>query len=523
MTDKYTGNIMNLTRKRNNWFLGNNGHLTWLGIWLLLAIVTILSFIFFYPRNINTGILFWDATAGLKVDYLISKGLIPEVDFRYAYGLLPLIIGHIWYEIFGRTPQAFCGLNLLVDLLRVAVMARIAYLADLKPIGIIFIAICIPFSLLYSNGINNLTHVMEPFFICLALSEQLAGRKQYALVALIFGWFTKPSMSIVYIFFLLLTYLFDLYTKKISIRDIIYQLRLPFLAFVALIILVSINFGITPILSSLIPLGSAQAYKEAGYHGFFSDTGRNFWGPSGAKITYYLGTLAGLWIFLTILLILFVVYMFFGKIKKTSNERIQRLSETVVTILCLHLSFLFFFYGAIQSWVSYSYLIVVGVSLIASRNIRQLKDLRFFILSFAIVIAMLGYKITIKGMLLDWHTMRPQESLAGLWADEAGKKELTDLVDSCKVKNTLIYAAGSLDLFFPSCHMPASFYPLSDANLNDRDLARINKQFEEAQQVVVRRDSYAQGITNISKVKQNFAKFEFDHKDKMFTYLRRKN
>jgi hypothetical protein len=300
---------MNLTRKGNTWFLGNNGHLTWLGIWLILAVVTIISFIFFYPRNINPAVLFDDTTAGLKVDYLISKGFIPEVDFAYNYGLFPLIVGNIWYEIFGRTPQAFCGLMLLFDLLTVAAMAKIAFLADLKFIGIIFLAVTIPFSLLYSNGIN-LVHVMEPFFICLALSEQLAGRKQYALVALIFGWFTKPSMPIVYIFFLLLTYFFDLYTKKISVRNFIYQLRFSFLTFVALIVLVSIDFGIAPILSSLIPLNGSQVYKDAEYHGFFSDTGRNFWGPSGAKITYYLGDEAGLWISLTVILILFVFYIY---------------------------------------------------------------------------------------------------------------------------------------------------------------------------------------------------------------------
>ena len=411
---------------------------------------------------------------------------------------------------------------LLFDLLTVAAMAKIAYLADLKPIGILLIAVTIPFSLLYSNGIN-LVHVMEPLLICLALSEQLAGRKQYALVALIFGWFIKPSMSIVYIFFLLLTYLFELYRNKISIRDFIYQLRLPFLTFVALTVVVGINFGITPILRSLIPLGASQVYKEAGFHGFFSDTGRDFWGPSGAKITYYLGDESGLWITLTVLLILFVVYMYYGKITKTSDEKIKRLAEITLTILCLHLSFLFFFYGASHSWCYYSYLIAIGVSLIASRNIRQLKNLRIFLLSFVIVIAILGYNLTFKHTFSAWITIRPQESLAGIWADEDGKKELTDLIKSCKAKNTLIFGPGAVDLLFPPCHMPASFYPVTNANLNDRDLARINKQFDQAQQVVVLTSGYPSITTNIHKLKQDFAKFEFDHKDKMFTYLRRKN
>jgi len=87
----------------------------------------------------------------------------------------------------------------------------------------------------------------------------------------------------------------------------------------------------------------------------------------------------------------------------------------------------------------------------------------------------------------------------------------------------LIYAPGAVDLFFPSCHMPASFYPILSSLINKRDLARINKQFEEAQQLVVLNSSYPDITTKLSKLKQKFAKFEFDHKDKMFTYLRRKN
>ena len=112
-----------------------------------------------------------------------------------------------------------------------------------------------------------------------------------------------------------------------------------------------------------------------------------------------------------------------------------------------------------------------------------------------------------------------------LGLDRDGKKELTDLIASCKNKNTLIYGPGAVDLLFPPCHMPASFYPVTNANLNDRDLARINKQFDQAQQVVGLTSGYPSITitTNIHKLKQDFAKFEFDHKDKMFTYLRRKN
>ena len=100
-----------------------------------------------------------------------------------------------------------------------------------------------------------------------------------------------------------------------------------------------------------------------------------------------------------------------------------------------------------------------------------------------------------------------------LGLDRDGKKELTDLIASCKAKNTLIFGPGAVDLYFPSCYMPASFFPLTDAEINDRDLARINKQFEKAQQSVVLINIYVCNTTNMSKAKQNSAKFELDHKN----------
>jgi len=286
-------------------------------------------------------------------------------------------------------------------------------------------------------------------------------------------------------------------------------------------VLVSINFGITPSLSSLFPLNGSQVYKESGF-GFFN-AGRGFWGPSGAKITYYLGSGAGFWIFLTFLLILSVFYFYYNNNTKFKNEKIKQITELQLTILCLHLSFIFLFYGSSGSWGYYAYLPIIGVSLIASRSIRKFTKLRIFLISFVIVLAILAYYGSfLKGTYKAWHFIKPQGSIIGLWSQEDEKNSFTDLVNSCKNKNTLIYGPGAVDLFFPSCHMPETFYPVLDANLNKRELDKIKLQFDQAHQIVVL-NSFYPNITKLSKLKQKFAKFEFDHKDKMFTYLRRKN
>ncbi len=509
---------MNLTTKRNNWFLGNNGHLSWLSIWLVFSLITIAVFVYSYPTQASIEFLFFDTGAGLKVDDFISKGYTPNVDFSYPYGLLPLVIGHIWYEIFGRTPHTFFLLELIFRILSVAVLARIAILANLRILGVVFLALTIPFSFCINW---NLTHVMEPFFICLALSEQLAGRKRNTLVVLILGWFTKPSMSIIYIFWILVLYIRDIFIRKVKFTKTVYELLPSAIVLISTSFIMSILFGLKAVYKTLIPLEVAKFY-HGNNMGFFNE-GKDFWNPYGAKITYYFGTATGLWIILTLLLILSVIYLYYKKIKGKLNSKLNQLVEVQLTILCLHLSFIFLFFGIQSSWGYYSYLLPIGVSFLASQYLAEFKNLHIFLLSIIIAITIMAYKFTFLGQdYKAWISTKQQESIVGLWSTEAQKEEITKLIDSCKYRNTLIYDIGAFDLFFPKCNVASAFYPTN--HLNSIEQARINKQFDSAQQVVMQNSFFPPLKAPIwDQIKQKFAEFEFDHKDTMFTYLKRKS
>ena len=157
----------------------------------------------------------------------------------------------------------------------------------------------------------------------------------------------------------------------------------------------------------------------------------------------------------------------------------------------------------------------------ASQNFSELKSLRTALLAILIVFAIMGYKFSMINNISRWQISKPQESIVNLWSSQQEKDAFTKLLDSCKTQNTLVYSVGALDLFFPSCHMPETFYPKDIDFLSNTEWLRISKQFDEAQQVVfVGKFSDISTIKNI-EFKNKFTQFKIDHKDKLFTYFKR--
>ena len=112
---------------QNKWLFRDNRQPSFLVISLFFSIVTLLSYVLQYP--ISSGVnhfMSGDTGAALKADYLIANGSLPTIDFGYNYGLLPLVVGRIWFNLFGRTPQAYMLAMLVINLLIALALARIA-------------------------------------------------------------------------------------------------------------------------------------------------------------------------------------------------------------------------------------------------------------------------------------------------------------------------------------------------------------------------------------------------------------
>jgi hypothetical protein len=136
---------------------------------------------------------FCDHGANLTLQYLIANGLRPSLDFGYHYGLLPALVGRIWFGFFGATPWAYQGAMVVADLLCAWAIAKILSQLKIGAIGLAlaFITLGYPFQAIYIN----FAHAIEAVLLCHALAEQARGSRANALALAAAATFSKPTMG----------------------------------------------------------------------------------------------------------------------------------------------------------------------------------------------------------------------------------------------------------------------------------------------------------------------------------------
>src|SRR5690606_26377084 len=85
-----------------------------------------------------------DSGGELAIQDMIRRGLRPGVDFGYPYGLLPMLLGRIWYGIAGLSPGAYRGLVTAWMVLSCWGLARFAVDRRLGMAGWALIVLAIP-------------------------------------------------------------------------------------------------------------------------------------------------------------------------------------------------------------------------------------------------------------------------------------------------------------------------------------------------------------------------------------------
>ena len=96
-------------------------------LFILLATEILAIDFFRLPETMSfDSYAFCDNGANLTLQYLIAHGLNPTIDFGYHYGLLPILVGRIWFAVAGLTPIAYQILIVIFDLAIVSAVARIA-------------------------------------------------------------------------------------------------------------------------------------------------------------------------------------------------------------------------------------------------------------------------------------------------------------------------------------------------------------------------------------------------------------
>ena len=135
----------------------------------------------------------FDSGGELAIQDLIRRGGKPAVDFGYLYGLLPLLLGRLWYGLAGLTPGAYRVQVLLYMIASAWGLARFAVYRRLGPVGVILIVAAIPDLMLVSYV--SLVQVLEQALLINALAEQARGRRATAFALLTACTFVKPSLA----------------------------------------------------------------------------------------------------------------------------------------------------------------------------------------------------------------------------------------------------------------------------------------------------------------------------------------
>ena len=373
---------------------------------LVLALVQL-------PSNLSWGAFaFMDQGANLSVQSLLNRGLVPNVDFGYPYGLLPLLIGRGWFGLLGLTPSAYAAAMLVVDLLIAWGLARCLAAMKTGLAGVALVLVAMPAAALASY--INLTHAVEATLICHALAEHASGRRPRALALLTACLFVKPTMAYIYGLLLVLLIIRDGWES--GVRGILRNLLPAAATGVMLLILVGGWFGVKPLLNSLLPLAGAANYKHLNY-GFFRGVGRRFWLPDDVWPAFYLVTPAGHYLVGTIVLALAAVAAVRRSVRDASGTRAYG-DEIIACCGIMHLVFLTCFYADFMSWTYYYYILIIGLAGLAAHGGRSAA----LVLLIAAA-ALAGQKYPFAAIRDRWKTTRPIADMAGLWTNEAEREE----------------------------------------------------------------------------------------------------
>jgi hypothetical protein len=484
-----------------------------LKIWLIFTLLSIAGYVIRYPQlEAQFENIFTDLGANFKADLLITKGYAPTIDFNYLYGLLSLAIGRVWFSVFGRSPQAFYAFVLVCYVFSSAALARVAVIANLRKSGIIFLAISVPYFTFYANQFTFNTS-LEPIFILSAIAEHLAGRRGNTLVFLVFGYFIKSSMSLVYFSLIIGLYIVDFIKGKTNIRNIYGEIKPALISLAAILTFLTVVFGFPTIISSILSPIQGKAHYQAMNYGIFG-IGKRFLYFPGVRPGYYVG-FPGVWVISTLTLFVFLFSILIFKRNSFNNQIV----EVQCSIALLHIIFVFYFFPGHWGWAIYSYLLSVGMALMTSKD----NEYRFdWLIIFLATVLLVAYYPSLSSSFRLWGNFQSSAALPFLLGNNQLDREFDKVLNYCKTKKTLIFspASGGVDVLFPECRSPDAWWLLKGL-YNTKEVERINNQISESE-IIILAPNYYKDIFYIDIYEGKLSEFETFEKGKYFDFLRRK-
>jgi hypothetical protein len=471
----------------------------------LLAIETVAITVARLPESMDFDrFAFCDHGANLTLQTLISRGMQPALDFGYHYGLLPALVGRIWFSAFGVTPWAYEWAMIAIDLACIWAVARI--LCELKIGGAALAFALITFGYMVQASYVNFAHGLEAVLLIHALAQQTRGFRTRALALATAALFAKPSMGYVYGLLLVILVLLELRGSCFDLRRLLAAFGPAAAVFAALAFIVSMTFGTRTFLRTIVPLEGLTNYRALNF-GLMKE-GRGLWDPFKVPWMFYIINVNGLWILSGIFLFGAAAYQALNKSEMLTTKR----SEVLISCAALHAAFLLFFFG--NQW---SLMIGTTVAIAQLNNSGRVIGLSFCALGILSWICMMRWSEQW------WNNTSPDRSTAGLWTSATERSEWLQVLSITKGHSTVVLdLMGAAEQLFPGFQEPVSMF-MVDGLMTPAEIQRKRDEISNAEIILVPTTKMltCNGIPNHPEIKSAMDKFAIGWRGKYFEVFRR--
>jgi hypothetical protein len=425
---------------------------------------------------------FGDRGDFLTICYLVRHGSRPAIDFGYHWGLLPIMLGRAWFAIFGSTPQAHEAAMVVCAIVVAVGIARMAAALRLGTLGVVFLAIALPFAF----PTFTLTYALEAALLSNALAEQAAQRRATALALATAACFVNPSMAYLYGFVLLLWLFWETRqhgdTEGLSAGwpTVLRTITPAAITGAVLLVILSVGYGPLALVKTILPLAGMAAHRNQA-SGFFHGVGRDFWYQPHLGLPFYLFTVVGFWIFATLWLV--VAGLRAGRKLLPAppvRNALNVAAEFVLTCAMLHVTFVAVFFGSAVSWRYYCYILVMGV---AATSIQDLLSAR--VTRLLAVMALFGNFSHFALIADQWRTTAPSSVTAGMWVSPAELREWQQVQRAIDGHQALLLTAMGSGPVLSAQFEPPFANHFTPGELMPDQLARLMQHVDGAQRIVV--------------------------------------
>ncbi len=464
---------------------------------------------------------FGDQGWAIRVDGLVADGLVPTVDFSYAYGLLTLAINRAAFWLFGPSPFVVGGMLHLCALLTALGVWRIGRAARLNPWATLVLVATVPLFTIPSN-LPSLTHAIEPVLLTHALAEHLRGRRSRALVLATAAVLVKPALGYVYGFLLVVEVLV---TPSPDGRSRVRQFLPAAVVGAVLAGGLIADYGWKPFVNTQYPTEASKEYKALNC-GFFFGIGTEFWWPTpppevpearhaAFRLRHYIDSPTGPWMVGAVVLLL-------GAVAAALRWRSDQTARVVVAVaVCLGV-FVAFLFSNPHSWIYYPYLPAVGGALV----IHQLPawvgrwggwPLAVAVGGLLVFLGVTSFLPNLPHYVGQWAGFERSPVTAGLYADPAAVRNWAIIRKLAETEKVFVLCRmGCVPFLAPGIESPKSWY-LSEVIGTEAELDYVRERIAACDWLVVP-SHHDQLMEHWAAFREQTAAFRLDRPDTAVTY-----